>query len=40
MDYRSQEYEDEEINWGYRRMEMPFEGIHCPAGAVVPQMDE
>jgi hypothetical protein len=30
----------EEINWGYRRMEMPFDGSHCPAGAVVPYMDE
>lgn len=30
----------EEINWGYRRMETSFDGSHCPAGAVVPYMDE
>jgi hypothetical protein len=30
----------EEINWGYRRMQVPFEGSHCPASAVVPYMDE
>jgi len=30
----------EEINWRYRRMEMPFEGSHCPARAVVSFMDE